>query len=113
MARTLRPVSYHVRVEPRRLGDLGVASVSDSLIESDEEKQVEECRERCEAIAEQVKRHVDLVGSVTIRTETEAVCEHCGSDWIHDSDSPHNGGCCEKDWEVYEALEANAASGGE
>jgi len=109
MGCVVRPTEYHVRVEPRRIGDFGRAgSVSDSLIEPDEEKRLEEYRVKCEQMVRQIKRHVDDVGSVSVESEMEAVCEHCGSDWSEERDSPHNAGCCEKDAKVCIAEELRA-----
>lgn len=58
-------------------------------------------------VADQIKRHVDGVSSITIEPDTDEVCEFCGYNWT-EGDSPHNGGCCEKDAEVLAAVDAMA-----
>ena len=105
MGCTKRATEYYVRVDPRRIGWLGEVRVSDTLLEPDEDKRLEMYHDTCEAIVDQIKRHVDDVGSVTTESEKEVVCEFCGSPWTEDADSPHNGGCCEEDCAVYEAVE--------
>ena len=107
MGRLTRPTEYYVRIDPRRLGSLGVCSVPDSWIESDEYKQLVEYKELCEDMIDQIKRHVDGIGWVGVEEVTEDVCEFCGYNWTEGDDSPHNGGCCAKDGDVYEALEGN------
>lgn len=106
MGKVCRPIAYSVLVEPQSLGrcgfGVGCLFMSDSLIEPDEAKRVSKYHQRCKEIAEQIKRHVDNVGSVTVQAETETVCEHCGGYWTEDSDE-HNGGCCNKDAAVMEA----------
>jgi hypothetical protein len=56
-------------------------------------------QQRCEAIADQVRRHVDDVGYVSVEWESSPVCSHCGSRWTEISDR-YNGGCCDKDEEA-------------
>lgn len=104
MGRIERVTEYWVRVDPRRLGNFGVVRVSDRRVEPDEQRRLKKYRERCEEIVEQIRRHVDNVGGVYVETEKEAVCEYCGSTWTEGEESPHNGGCCIKDIEVYDAV---------
>lgn len=52
----------------------------------------------CRSIEEQVRRHVDQDGAVTVY-DIENVCEFCGSGWTEESDA-YNGGCCDKDVEA-------------
>lgn len=53
---------YYVEVNPKRLGDFGICSMSDSLIEPDEDRRMEEYKQRCEEMVDQIKRHVNNVG---------------------------------------------------
>jgi len=64
-----------------------------------------ESRRACEEIIAQVRKHVDGVGLVLMKYDESIVCEHCGWLWSETGDSPHNGGCCEKDILVYEKEE--------
>lgn len=72
-------VGYRVIVEPRKLGNLGIAHFSDGMIEPDETKRLELYKRRCEDIASQVKRHVDDIGQVYVEEETETIEEDDGS----------------------------------
>jgi len=94
-------ISMRVIVEPRRLGDYGYASMSDSLVEPDHEKAIAMYRDRCNDIVSEIKRHVNETGNVYIDEEAEMVCEHCGAQWTEDTNI-HNGGCCDVDCDVYE-----------
>ena len=96
MSKKTVDTGYHVLVEPRRLGDFGGISVSDSMIVRDAAQRLKEYKERCVEIATQIKRHVENVGYVVVEAETKSICEHCGNSWTEDSDE-YNGGCCEKD----------------
>ena len=98
MPRKQTPTAYWVEVEPRRLGALGVCSVSDSLLYPDDKERLDEYRKRCVEMLDQIKRHVDNVGHVCIKCHTEDVCGYCGARWTEDSDE-FNGGCCAKDME--------------
>lgn len=91
---------YHVEIEPKRLGDLGCVSMSDQLIEPDVKRRVQEYKKRCEDIIRQVKRHIDYIGYAQLIEESHLECEFCGYKWGEDPDSPHNGGCCDKDIEI-------------
>ena len=109
MARIERVTEYYVRIDPRRIGFLGSVSVSDEMIESKEARRLEMYRDICEAMVDQIKRHVDEVGYVAVEKEVEFVCDHCGSEWTEGPDDPHNGGCCDTDCDVYEANEGKGA----
>lgn len=88
--------NYRVVIEPRRLGDFGGVRVSDRMVCPDEEHRQREYKQRCEEIMEEVKRHVDNVGSVDIECDVIEECSHCGAKWTEDSNE-YNGGCCEAD----------------
>jgi hypothetical protein len=108
MPREVRRTNVRVEVVPRRPGDYGWASFGPS------EEPVEKTISRAEDIAEQIRRHVDGLPSygdrgVSIVWDDEPVCSHCGATWTTAPDSPHNNGCCHKDSEVLEALEAAKA----
>lgn len=108
MAKTLsQPTNFRVVVEPRSLGNLGIIRTSDSFLYPTAEGRAKAYEERCQDIAEQIKRHVDEVGYITIESDREAVCEHCGADWTEES-ADYNGGCCSKDEEAHEAALAES-----
>lgn len=77
MKKTIRE-NFRVVIEPRRLGDFGFVSMSDSMASRDPERDM---RERCEEIAAQVKRHVDNVSDASVVCDERAECSHCGSGW--------------------------------
>ena len=106
MGMVKKKMDFRVEVEPRNPGDLGVARMN---IDQSDENWIADC----EAIADQIRRHVDGLPSygdkgVTVRWDEHPFCEHCGCDWTEGEDSPHNGGCCAKDADVLEAQEATA-----
>jgi hypothetical protein len=84
---------YHVEVTPRSLGNLGFASVPSHWMSSNPIKDI---KERCDGIADEIKRHVDNIQYVEVVEENEKVCEFCGRFWTEDSDT-YNGGCCDDD----------------
>ena len=92
---------YYVKIEPRRLGNFGIVSVPDSYVSNDIMK---DYYNTCKDIVEQIKRHVDDIGWVGVMNESEEVCEFCGLAWT-ENNSLHNGGCCDKDIEIMDALE--------
>jgi len=93
--------NFRVIVEPCRLGDFGVVSVSDSLLFPDEAVRSQQYQERCNEIVNQIKRHVDAVGSIRIESDARLVCEFCGAEWTEGNDT-YNGGCCGEDQAAYE-----------
>lgn len=109
MSKKTTQENYRVVIEPRRLGDFGLASVSDSMVTSGEADRQRQYKEQCEEIAAEVKRHVDNVGWVGVVSDEVAVCEHCGWQWTEDS-ADYNGGCCEKDQAAEDLRTASVAS---
>lgn len=100
-----KKMDFRVEVEPRSPGDFGVAQIS-GRDQSDEAWIAD-----CEAIADQIRRHVDGLPSygnrgVIVRWDEDPVCEHCGYDWTEGEDSPHNGGCCAEDEKTMLAADA-------
>lgn len=58
-------------------------------------------KEVCKKIVEQVKRHVDNVGSVGMAWDTTHICSHCGWEWeIDESGVPT---CCQEAIDEHEA----------
>ncbi len=55
---------YYLKVYPKDLGDLGLASMSEHLLYPDENERKEEYKKRCEEMKEQIRRHVPHVLSV-------------------------------------------------
>ena len=104
MARITKILSYSVEVNPAPLGRFVYGGVSDRLIESDDAKRLKLYRERCEEIIADIKRHVNDVGCVALSADTENVCEYCGDVWTEKSQT-YNGGCCDRDIEIQEAVE--------
>ena len=101
MSRVVGPrVNFRVVVEPRRLGNMGFVRTSDSFLYGtgpDAEKRISaEYEARCKEIADQIKRHVDEVGGISVEFDCDPVCEHCGCRWTEESTN-YNGGCCQKD----------------
>jgi hypothetical protein len=97
--------NYRVVVEPRGLGNFGCVHMSDGLIERDPQKRAARYKDLCESIKDDIKRHVDDVGSVYIESDTVKECSHCGSTWSEKSDQ-YNGGCCDADQVPCDAVEA-------
>lgn len=89
--------NYRIIVEPRRLGSMGFISMSDSMAVGGRDDLIpKEYESRCNEIADQIKRHVDSVGRVSVEFDQERECEHCGWRWTEDS-ATYNGGCCDAD----------------
>ena len=88
--------NYRVVITPRRLGDFGMARISESSCYKDEQDRHQKYLDICENIKLEVKRHVDNVFDVSVEFDTEYVCGFCGREWTEDS-KEYNGGCCEKD----------------
>jgi len=55
-----------------------------------------------------ILRHCDGIESSSVEFDTDDVCEFCGYDWTEKDDSPHNGGCCDEDAKVLEAVDKMA-----
>lgn len=99
MSRKLGPKeNYRVEVEPKYYG---YGPGSKFYKQHDHENGLQRT---CDAIAEQIRRHVDYTASVRVMFDQHPVCEHCGSHWTEDS-AEYNGGCCDKDQEAQEARE--------
>lgn len=92
--------NFRVEVTPRGLGDFGSISVGTGLIYGrgpDAKRRIErDEQERCNEIANAIKRHVDNVYSAEVKFDKGYVCGHCGKDWTEDS-TEYNGGCCDAD----------------
>ena len=101
-------VNWRVTVEPRRLGDYGWMRTSDSFGGISAVQIEKEYKERCEGIAEQVKRHCDDVGGATVEYDTEYKCPHCGRDW--NPDVWGYNGCCDTEMQAWAVAEWDAHS---
>lgn len=62
----------------------------------------------CISIVADINRHVNDVRFTEIVSDTDGVCEHCGSPWTEDDDE-YNGGCCAKDEEANFAEQEDGA----
>ena len=100
--KTTKITGYHLKVEPRSLGNLGFVSVSDHRVSNDPAR---DYRKRVGEIADQIRRHVDNVGHIEIVEESESCCEFCGYHWGEKSDE-YNGGCCDRDEEAHALRQA-------
>ena len=80
---------YHVEVMPKtyRLSNM--------------EHELRDQKNICEDMVKEIKRHVDDVDDIYVITEFDLICEHCGSVWTESKYASHNGGCCDKDAEIY------------
>jgi hypothetical protein len=112
MSKVMGPrTNFRVVVEPRSLGNMGFVRTSDSFLYGhgpEAEKRIAaEYESRCNEIAEQIKRHVDNVGSAFVEFDQGAVCDHCGYPWSEESTS-YNGGCCQKDQDTEDARLASS-----
>jgi hypothetical protein len=95
--------NFRVVVEPRGLGDLGFISMSDRMACGNDPARIErEYQQRCEEIAQQIKRHIDNVAYASVEFDQAHVCSHCGARWSEES-TEYNGGCCSTDQEIYDA----------
>jgi hypothetical protein len=102
MRKESEKVNFRVVIHPRRLGDLGLISVSSSFLygnnEGERKRMERDIQDRCEEIVKDVKRHVNQVGAIDLEFDQKYVCEHCGAEWT-EGENPFNGGCCDKDCE--------------
>jgi len=103
MAKTLGPKgNFRVVITPRSMTDFGFVRTSTTFFYDADAKGrqrwEDDMYERCEDIANDVRRHADNVGSVSVEYDQEHVCQHCGSTWTEASNT-YNGGCCAKDEE--------------
>lgn len=94
--------NYRVVVTPRRLGDFGVARISESACYADEADRHKQYLDACERIKQHIKRHADDVYSVDIEYDEIFVCKYCGSEWT-EKDKNYNGGCCGHDQAAHES----------
>lgn len=70
--------NFRVVVTPKRLGDFGWMSLPDDRASRNPEADM---RERCQEIAEQVKRHVDNVAAVSVASDVTHTCSFCHYEW--------------------------------
>ena len=86
---------FRVEVQPRSPGDFGCGSLS-GMTQTEKEWEQD-----CEAIADQIRRHVDGLSSghgrgVSVAWDSEFVCGYCGGPWTEDGET-YNGYCCDDD----------------
>ena len=91
-------VNFRVEVTPRAPGDFGICFIGGQT------RTEKETRDICNDMIQQIRRHVDGIDSAVLAYDVEETCEHCGRQWTK-GDSPHNGGCCDQDCEVFERCE--------
>jgi hypothetical protein len=109
----LKPVVKHsnfrVVIEPRGLGDYGFACMSPRLIYGDgpeaEKRMEQEIRDRCQSIIDDVKRHVDGVGYVSMEHDTQEFCPFCGWNWDSACDENSEPGCCQAAIDAHATLQ--------
>jgi methionyl-tRNA synthetase len=88
MASKKNITGYHVAIEPKQ----------HYMHRWSEEDKLNDQKNVCKDMIQQINRHVDEVGYIDLIEEAEMVCEHCGSMWS-ERESSYNGGCCDKDIE--------------
>ena len=66
-----------LEIHPRRLGDLGYVSMSDSLASRDIDG---DYRKRCETIRDGMLQHRNVI-EARIEVDETHVCSHCGCTW--------------------------------
>lgn len=84
MSKIIEKSNFRVTIEPKRLGDYGSVRVSDSMVYKTKEERENAYHERCKEIAEQIKRHVDNIGCVSVDYDIEETCSHCNLRWESD-----------------------------
>jgi hypothetical protein len=94
-------VNHRIVLYPPHPGDYG------SIFIGGEKRSERDTVLILEEMQSQILRHVDSAKrkNISIEFDREATCEFCGATWTEGDDSPHNGGCCGKDCEVFEASE--------
>ena len=103
----IRKSNFRVVVEPRRLGDYGAIRTSDTFCRTEEQVEIDYIQ-RCNEIVDDIKRHVDNIGNVSIEHDTDSICSHCNLTWeISETDSDPNFQkgcpmCCNKAIEEWE-----------
>ena len=97
--------NFRVVLYPNLIGNCAYMRIPERLIEPDEARRRKYYQDAAREIASQARRHVDGC-TVAVESDTVEVCEWCGCTWT-EGDSPHNGGCCDKDCEVMEATEVD------
>lgn len=106
MSKKTNEIGYRVIVEPHTLEPFWYRGIMGH--DAGMAQRLKDQKANAQTIAEQIKRHVDNVGSVEVETETQEVCSHCGSAWTEDG-SDYNGGCCAEDEAHNHELAHNAA----
>lgn len=79
-----------------------IVDVDENQFIKDQQKRFEDQKNNAAWLVESIRRHCDGYRGVSIEWDTEDRCEHCGAVWT-EGDSPHNGGCCDKDIDALEA----------
>src|SRR6266576_52695 len=74
---TLAGDPFEIEIAPRRLGDLGFVSMSDSLVSNDIDG---DYRRNCEEMLAEILRNRHIKSGRVTCTETH-VCSHCDSVW--------------------------------
>jgi len=98
MAKKIIKENFRVVIEPKGLGDFGLAWASDSIGCSDEEERAKMYERRCRDIVAQVKRHIDNIGWIGVEYDVREICEYCGNEWEVNQD-PND-----PDWELGQPL---------
>ena len=101
---------FRVVVTPRDMGNFGSISVGRLFYDRTPEGQrrwERDMAERCEEIAQQIKRHVDEVSYCDVEFDQQDECSHCGARWT-ESSAEYNGGCCQEDQAAEDARAATS-----
>lgn len=76
-----RKSNFRIEVTPKGLNNFGFVSVSDKFFGETEDQIAKDYLERCEHMADQIRRHVDYVRGAEVVFDSKEECSHCGSEW--------------------------------
>lgn len=78
MPKIIKNSNYRVVATPQDLSSI------ERMFHKDRDSAEKSIKNRCNEIAESIKRHVDNVDRVDIEFDTDEVCSHCGYEWVED-----------------------------
>lgn len=78
MPKIIKNSNYRVVIEPQDLSNI------ERRFHKDPESVEKSIKNRCNDIAESIKRHVDNIDRVDIEFDTDETCSHCGLEWCED-----------------------------
>lgn len=104
MAKVIKRTDYRIIVRPQALGYFGYGTDPDSTIEPDKDKCLALYKKACEDIIAGIMKHVDGLGDVILKCDTEEVCSFCENRWELEMEGSDIGCpvCCDEaiaEWE--------------